>query len=433
MLARKKISIPRNLPISLFAAAVGLTYGLHLFGVLRIVDDAPLYLSGAVDLATGRGYYDDHMPRGYSHALATLDLVGLGCPAGIVGLNLVSALGGLICAGAVLRRELDLSPREATIICLLSCSSWMWIYLVAVPMSEMLFFFLSSGALAMLSLEKNRAGRNAAWCLLAACILSFAAFFVRTIGAALFVPVALALFERAFVRPGLLSRRGAGSIVVAGALCLAGVGVLCRDWIASPWYARAFSRAEVATPLVAWWRLGEMGEIARNFPSDVLSETRPSLPADSVSLWELLSSQLRTTRYLVGIPFAGLVVLGIVSKRAKSPLGAYLAAYLAILCLWPFESVRFWAPVLPFLLALAWAGLQSLRISAVAARRLTVCYSLFFVVCGSIAMSRSLERTFIGREQAWNEYKHWLPLHPQWLAAFDRFHGDRPKVESRHR
>ena len=119
------IAVPRNLPISLFAAVVAVTYGLHVFGPLRLVDDAPLYLSGAVDLADGRGYHDDHMPRGYSHALATLELVGLASPAGIISLNLFCALAGFVCVGTVLRNDLELSHRETLVVCLLSCLSWM--------------------------------------------------------------------------------------------------------------------------------------------------------------------------------------------------------------------------------------------------------------------------------------------------------------------
>ena len=213
------IAVPRNLPISLFAAVVALTYGLHVFGPLRLVDDAPLYLSGAVDLADGRGYQDDHMPRGYSHALATLELVGLASPAGIIALNLFCALAGFVCVGTVLRNDLELSHRETLVVCLLSCMSWMWIYLIAVPMSEMLYFFLSSGALAMLSLARLRTGRRAAVCLAGAVIVSIGAFFVRTIGAALFVPVAISILERTVVNWGVV---GPTEGVVDGA-CRRGV------------------------------------------------------------------------------------------------------------------------------------------------------------------------------------------------------------------
>jgi hypothetical protein len=420
------IAVPRNLPISLFAAVVVLTYGLHVFGPLRLVDDAPLYLSGAVDLADGRGYHDDHLPRGYSHALATLELVGLASPAGIISLNLFCALAGFICVGTVLRNDLELSHRETLVICLLSCLSWMWIYLIAVPMSEMLYFFLSSGGLAMLSLARLRTGRRAAVCLAGAVIVSIGAFFVRTIGAALFVPVAISILERTVVNRGIVGRRTAFWTVLVGGVLLGGVGLLFRDRLTSPWYARQYTGTHVSTAVVAWWRVGEIGEIVRNVPSDFAAETRSNLPIGSTSPWMLLATELRSTRYLLGLAWAGLIVGGLISRRSLSHLETYLAAYVAILCLWPFECVRFWAPILPFLLALAWIGLKSFGMSTRTSGRIAVCYSLLFVAFGSVAMARSLDQTFFGRERSWNECKQWLPLHPKWLSAFDRFNGTRP-------
>jgi hypothetical protein len=367
------------------------------------------------------------MPRGYSHALATLELVGLASPAGIVALNLFCVLAGFLCVGTVLRNELELSHREALVCCLVSCMSWMWIYLIAVPMSEMLYFFLSSGALAMLSLARLRTGRRAAVCLAGAVVLSSGAFFVRTVGAALFVPVAISILERTVVNWGMLDRRKAFWTVLVGGLVLAGVGLLFRDRLTSPWYAREYTHTQVSTAVVAWWRVGEIGEIVRNVPSDLVAETRSNLPIDSTSPWMLLGTELRSTRYLFGLVWVGLIVCGLVSRRSLSHLETYLAAYVAILCLWPFESVRFWAPLLPFLLALAWIGLKSLRMSARTSGRIAVCYSLLFVAFGSIAMARSLEQTFFGRERSWNECKQWLVLHPKWLSAFDRFNGSRPR------
>jgi hypothetical protein len=40
-------------------------YAIHLAGPLRLVDDAPLYLAGASDIAAGGPYHEAKMPRGY--------------------------------------------------------------------------------------------------------------------------------------------------------------------------------------------------------------------------------------------------------------------------------------------------------------------------------------------------------------------------------
>ena len=129
----------------------------------------------------------------------------------------------------------------------------------------------------------------------------------------------------------------------------------------------------------------------------------------------------------LGLVWAGLHCLRTHFAAITLASGDYLAAYVGILCLWPFESVRFWAPVLPFFLALAWIGLKSLGISARTSGRIAVCYSLFFVAFGSIAMARSLDQTFSEPERTWNECRQWLVLHPKWLSAFDRFNGIRPR------
>ena len=119
-------------------------YLAQLFGPLRMVDDGPLYLSGAVDLITGAGYREPRLPRGYPQALATLDVLGLNSPIGIVGLNLLSIAMGLVFIVSVIRSELGLSDRVCATVVLLTCSSWLWIYLAPVPMSEMVYFCLSS-------------------------------------------------------------------------------------------------------------------------------------------------------------------------------------------------------------------------------------------------------------------------------------------------
>jgi hypothetical protein len=64
-------------------------YAIHLTGPLRMVDDAPPYLAGPSDIASGVPYNEARMPRSYPQALDTLDFVGLNSNAGIVGLNLV--------------------------------------------------------------------------------------------------------------------------------------------------------------------------------------------------------------------------------------------------------------------------------------------------------------------------------------------------------
>src|ERR1700677_4471555 len=131
-------------------------YLAQLFGPLRVVDDGPLYLFGAVDLATGAGYRQLRLPRGYPQALATLDCIGLNSSIGIVGLNLACIAMGLVFLYSVLRSEMGFSHRVCAALILLVGCSWLWIYLAPVPMSEMVYFCLSSACLAALSRARRR-------------------------------------------------------------------------------------------------------------------------------------------------------------------------------------------------------------------------------------------------------------------------------------
>ncbi len=65
------------------------------------MDDGPYYLDSATDIASGLGYHDPHLPRGYPHALAALDSLGLHSSAAIIGLNLVCMAIGLLLIGSV--------------------------------------------------------------------------------------------------------------------------------------------------------------------------------------------------------------------------------------------------------------------------------------------------------------------------------------------
>ncbi len=138
----------RKVFLNVLLAALVVAYVALLHSPLRLAGDSPVYLCDASDLADGRGFQDDHLPRGYPHALAALDLIHLGTSVGIVALNLLTLAAGLVCIATVLRREFEFSRTETNTICLLVCCSWMWIQLTTFPLSEPLFFAFSSMVLA---------------------------------------------------------------------------------------------------------------------------------------------------------------------------------------------------------------------------------------------------------------------------------------------
>jgi hypothetical protein len=425
--------MPRKLVLNVLLATLVVAYVALLHSPLRLAGDSPVYLCDASDLADGRGFHDDHLPRGYPHALAALDLIHFGSSTGIVALNLLTMAVGLVCTATVLRREFELSPTETNTICLLVCCSWMWIQLATFPLSEPLFFAFSSMVLAMLSLAKDRPNWQAALYLWVAGLLAVAAFFVRTIGAALFLAVGLAVLQTPFVRR-FLGRRGALLLFSVGLVLATGLGFALRDRIASAWYVNAIAYLKSSqTTLhtakdVVNWRIGEIGELVQNVSSTAVIPTTPNLPIKTTSPGVLVMLQLRAVRMVTGVAALVLILAGLWARRRQfGPVEVYLLGFVGILLIWPFDDTRFFAPVLPLILAYAWRGLRSWPIRPQNLRRFAVAYSVVFCVFGALALGDSLRVTYFDRGQPWRECGSYVTAFPLWLTAFDRYGGVRPE------
>jgi hypothetical protein len=416
-------------------AALIVAYLALIHSPLRFAGDSPVYLCDATDLATGRGFHDDHLPPGYPHVLAAMELTGLGSNAGIVGLNLLSMCAGLLSTAVVLRRELDLSARETGVICLLCSLSWMWVQLVTFPLTEMLYFALSSMVLALLSWARHRTAVQFAAYFAGAAVLAVAAFYVRTIGAALFVALAFAVLEIRSFR-SLIGHRWTLVLFLLGVLLATCFAYTQRERIASRWYAGALGYLSMGRPLnttqgIVWWRVAEVGELAQNVSSNAFFPSSTTLPMDSISPAILITLQLRATRFVFGVAAVALILAGLWTRRLRlSPVDAYLAAYFGILFLWPYDDPRFFAPVLLFLFALTWLGLRSFRFEARNLRRLATAYTTVFCLFGAVALADSLYVTYFDRLRPWREVSRYAPAVPAWIAAFDRYGGVRPVVGS---
>ncbi len=423
----------RKLVLNVLLATLVVAYVALLHSPLRLAGDSPVYLCDASDLADGRGFHDDHLPRGYPHALAALDLIHFGTSAGIVALNLLTLAAGLVCIATVLRREFEFSRTESNTICLLVGCSWMWIQLTTFPLSEPLFFAFSSMVLAMLSLAKDRPPWQAALYLAVAGLLAVAAFLVRTIGAALFLAVGLAVLQLPFVQR-FLGRRGALLLFSVGLVLAAGLGYALRDRIASAWYVNAI--AYLKSPQITLhmaedvvnWRIGEMGELVQNASSTAVVPTTPNLPIETTAPGVLIMLQLRAVRMVMGVAALVLVLAGLWARRRQfGPVEAYFFGFVGILLIWPFDDTRFLAPVLPLILAYAWRGLRSWPIRPQNLQRFVVAYAAVFCLFGALALGDSLRVTYFDRGQPWRECGTYVADLPLWLTAFDRYGGVRPE------
>ena len=381
------------------------------------------------------GFSDDHLPPGYPRVLAVLDLIGLGSSGGIVALNLISMGAGLVCISTVLRRDFGLSRGEVNTICLLSCCSWMWVQLVTFPLSELAVFravehgpgdaFAGEGSLDSSS-RLVRGHRRDPRC------------------GCLFRPDDWSgIIRRGCLwrignasRAAVLGRRAAIVLLTIGVGLAACLGIAHRDRIASPWYAGALAYLTTPHPLrttedIAWWRIGEVGELTQNVSSNAFAQTTPILPIDSISPWVYITLQLKALRLAFGILSAILILAGLWSRRRQfSPVEAYFMAYVGILFIWPFDDTRFFAPVLPLLFAFAWLGLCSLKPKPQTLRRFVVSYSAVFCIFGVVAMSDSLRVTFFDRQRPWRECRVYIIDFPTWLTAYDSYGGLRTTIVS---
>jgi hypothetical protein len=325
-----------------------------------------------------------------------------------------------------------LTQPEVRTICILSCCSWMWVQLATFPLSDLLFFALSSAVLLLLSLAKQRPAFQIGLCFVPATLLAGAAFLVRTIGAALFIAIAVALIETQTARRFLGRRTAIAALVVAAAVA-AGIGVTRPQLFTSPWYAGALSYlTELKHPWrtteeITWWRVGEVGELAQNISSTALAPTTPTLPIDSTSPWVYITEQFRALRMAVGLVFSILILAGLWTRRRQlAPVEGYFFAFVGILLIWPFDDPRFFAPVLPLLFAYAWLGLRALQPPPVALRRFLAAYCFVFCCLGAVAMGDSLRVTYFDRLHPWHECRVYMADIPTWLAAYDRYGGLRP-------
>jgi hypothetical protein len=402
--------------------AVALGYLAHLAGPLRLVDDAPLYLTDAAVLASGFQDKDSRLPCGYPMALATLDLLGLNSNAGIVGLNLACMAMGLVLISFVLRSELNFSQRESAVCALLCCFSWVWIYLAPVPMSDMVFFALSSASLAALSEARRRSAMPAIALVAAAVVLAVAAFFVRTIGIALFAAIALWILQTSIHRQ-LVTKRTALAISIAGCIAASSIAFAARHTLANIGYVAVWRDRFNEREHIPLWRLGELGDLFANVSPTAFVSKAKVLPIDSVSPAEMLTDELHSLHYVAGALALGIIFIGLWRLRRFSHLEAFLTVYIAILLLWPYQEIRFWAPVLPLMLAYGWVGLHSLTTSRPKLTRLAVGYCVLFCLCGTAAITNSLKASLIDRHRTWQQSHEWLMGRPDWRPGYRHFGG----------
>ena len=343
-------------PLALVAiAGLGLATGLAIVDALPVgvVADDAFYVILARALATGEGYRalnvpghpaGTHFPPGYPALLALVSFIAPAFPASVAvfkALNAVFLAAAGVLIARLLRLRLGMSAGWCAAVGALTAVSVPLLILSNLVLSELCFLAL---ALALLvALERLVDDVAPPWRAVLLGVAIGLCALVRTHGVVLVPAAALVLLVR---------RRWRDAALLTGA-----AAVTLLPW--QLWTAR--HGGHLPAPLLgmydsyaAWWLRGvrELG------PSMVVQTVRKTTVETGVML-SVLFSPVRTNvgRTLTLVALASLTVAGSIVMRRRMPVTLlFLAGYMLIVLIWPFQTARFVWTVWPLLLAIVAAG-----------------------------------------------------------------------------
>jgi len=343
-------------PLALvLVAGLGLATGLAIVDALPVgvVADDAFYVILARSLATGQGYHalnlpghpaGTHFPPGYPALLALLSLVAPAFPGNIAVFKAFNALflaAAAVLVARLLRTRLEMGAGWAVAIGAVTAVSVPLLILSNLVLSEL--FFIAFALALLVALEGMVNEPAPTWRVLLLGVAIGVCTLVRTHGIVLVPAAALVLLAR---------RRWREALLLTGAAV-----VTLLPW--QLWTAR--HGGQLPAPLLgmydsyaAWWLRG-VREIG---PSMIGQTVRKTIRETSVML-SVLFSPLRTDagRTATLAALGALAIAGAIAMRRRMPVTLlFLAGYLFIVLIWPFQTARFIWAVWPLLLAVVVAG-----------------------------------------------------------------------------
>jgi hypothetical protein len=368
------------------------SYLAQLASPLRLDTDSASYLQIAASIADGKGTRPPHVPAfpaGYPALVAGLDVVGLGTPSAIVGLNLAFLALGLAALFVVLRRGLGLGETPAGVVVALTLLSALVAKHAVIPLTEVVFFGIAAAAIAALTIAHQDRRRSF---LAAGILLAVASCTVRTAGIAL-APAVILAFEstRARVTAGLVAVVGGGVAVAAAPRY---VDELSHGWD----HGVVRSALDEAHDLLLM-----LGGAVGNVPQSKLHTVETPLVVLGAVALPLIGWALYTRR------------------RRLGPVDGWVVGSLALLYVWPDDAARFMLPVLPFLLGYGALLARRWRPAGIA-------YATVFALLGVTAIVLSARLTCAGTQFP-ERYASGV-LAPTYRVAWGMARpGDRARVE----
>jgi len=343
-------------PLALVAVAgLALATGLAIVDALPagVVADDAFYVILARALATGQGYHvlnvpghpaGTHFPPGYPALLALLSFVAPAFPASVAVFKAVNALflaASAVLVARLLHRRLDMGAGWAVAVGAVTAVSVPLLILSNLVLSEL--FFLAFALALLVVLERTMdAPVSSGRAILLGVAIGVCAL-VRTHGVVLAPAAALVLLAR---------RRWREAALLTGAAFVA-----LLPW--QLWTAR--HGGQLPAPLLgmydsyaAWWLRG-----VREMGASMIGQTVRKTTGETSVMLSVLFSPLRTDagRLATRAALGALAVAGMIAMRRRMPVTLlFLAGYMFIVLIWPFQTARFVWAVWPLLLAVVVAG-----------------------------------------------------------------------------
>jgi hypothetical protein len=325
--------------LAIFLALLAFAHSVQLVGPLRLNTDAVTTLSMALSNAEGHGFLEDGAPTvispGYPWLLSILLQLGFVSSAGLVALNFICLIVGLLCVVLVIHPKLGLDRGQSLLLVCLTLCSWVVIKHVPIPLTDIPFFALSLLSVALMEKARNNASDRAAvaWFILS-WMAVLAAIATRRIGIALLPALIWAIAGRwKSIAPSWSWKEWFVSL--SSVLCASAITLAWTKSLVTLGDTPSLGTAGAGIKLLInnmEFRALEFGEISLNFP------------ATKAPFW------LRPLFLVVGTAAFVLMISGLFVRKSLDPIDVYVAAYVCIMLGWPYPDSRFWIPVLPLVL-----------------------------------------------------------------------------------
>lgn len=374
-----------------FAGLIVLVVGLSAIDSLPVgvfYDDG-MYVVLAKSIATGHGLRwlnvpgtpaATHFPPGYPMLLALVWTAIPSFPANVLAFKVLNAV--LLAAAAVgvvvfAERRLGMNPAVACALALAGCLGIPMLTLSTLVLSEPLFLALLIPTLLLaerVSSEPRGLGELA---LLG--VAAGALTLVRTHGVALIVAIAFVLIVKKAAELSIRSRARDAAIFVA-----------CAIATVLPWQLWVASHKGVVPVAMRGSYESYSGWLAAGFRAEgpaLILKTIRGTTAATIGLFEGMLSPVAAP-WAYSLSLGALVILVLIGARRMwrtSPvLAVFLAAYAAIVAVWPFAPARFVWGVWPLVLAVP--ALAVLELRDYAPRSLAVRSGRVILLAGAAAL-----------------------------------------------